>query len=244
MSTATQSIREIVSKQPSAAGIFHRFDIDLCLQADLSLEGACQELQLSVDQVLEKLDDAAVSERGGEASDPANLSLNRLIQHIVRVHHRQVRQILPGLAEMASKVAAKTIDCAPELVKMAELVENLRNEMHEHIEKEERVLFPFISQMDQESIVAYPAAHTCFRSITHPIFMMEQEHESADHIMAELIAVTNHFKTPSWACATHIALYSELNKYESDFKQHVHLENDILFPRAIQLEAELKTRNS
>ncbi|MGB7267628.1 MAG: DUF542 domain-containing protein, partial [Terracidiphilus sp.] len=87
MSTATQSIREIVTRQPSAAGIFHRFDIDLCMQADLSLEGACQELQLSVDQVLEKLADAEAQRCGGTASDPENLSLSRLIQHIVRVHH-------------------------------------------------------------------------------------------------------------------------------------------------------------
>jgi regulator of cell morphogenesis and NO signaling len=243
MPTAIQSIREIVATQPSAAGIFHRFDIDLCLQADLSLEGACRELQLSVDQVLEKLADADVKERGGEALDPADISLCRLIQHIVRVHHLSVRQVLPGLAEMGSKVAAKKRDRAPELVKLAALLEKLRGDMYAHIEKEERVLFPLITQMDQESIAAYPAAHTCFRSVTHPIFMMEQEHESADHIMAELIRVTNHFESPSWACATHIALFSGLREFEADFRQHVHLENDVLFPRAIQLEAELKARN-
>jgi regulator of cell morphogenesis and NO signaling len=97
--------------------------------------------------------------------------------------------------------------------------------------------------MDQESIVAYPPSHACFRSVTHPIFMMEQEHESADHIVAELIRPTNHFEPPSWACATHIALFSGLREFEADLKQHVHLENDVLFPRAIQLEAELKARS-
>ena len=243
MSTATQSIREIVTRQPSAAGIFYRFDIDLCLQADLSLEGACQELQLSVDQVLEKLADAEAKERGCETFDPSTLSLGRLIQHIVRAHHLQVRQVLPGLSEMASKVAAKRQDRAPELVKVAELVEKLRCEMYAHIEKEELVLFPYISQMDQESAAAYPTAHICFRSVTHPIFVMEQEHESADHIMAELVRVTNHFEPPSWACATHIALFAGLRAFEANLKQHVHLENVVLFPRAIQLEAELKARN-
>jgi regulator of cell morphogenesis and NO signaling len=243
MSTATQSIREIVNRQPSAAGIFHRFDIDLCVQADLSLEGACRELQLSIDQVLEKLADAEAKERGAEASDPATLSPGRLIQHIVRVYHLSVRQTLPALAEMAARVAAKKRDRVPELVKVAELVEQLHGEMHAHIEKEERVLFPFILQMEQESIVAYPAAHACFRSVTHPIFMMEQEHEAADHILAELIRVTNYFQPPSWACATYTALYAGLGKYEAEFRQHVHLENDVLFPRAIQLEAKLKARS-
>ena len=243
MPTSTQSIREIVTQHPSSARVFHRFDIDLCLQADLSLEGACQELQLSVDQVLEKLTDSEAQERGGIASDPATLSLARLIQHIVRIHHHCVRQELPRLAEMALKLAATRGDRAPELAKVAELIEKLRGEMYTHIQKEEQVLFPFISQMDQESIVAYPPSHACFRSVTHPIFMMEQEHESADHIVAELIRLTNHFELPSWACATHIALFSGLRDFEADLKQHVHLENDVLFPRAIQLEAELKVRD-
>ena len=243
MPTSTQSIREIVTQYPSSARVFHRFDIDLCLQADLSLEGACQELQLSVDQVLEKLTDSEAQERGGIASDPATLSLARLVQHIVRIHHHCVRQELPRLAEMALKLAATRGDRAPELAKVAELIEKLRGEMYTHIQKEEQVLFPFISQMDQESIVAYPPSHACFRSVTHPIFMMEQEHESADHIVAELLHLTNHFEPPSWACATHIALFSGLREFEADLRQHVHLENDVLFPRAIQLEAELKVRS-
>ena len=243
MPTSTQSIREIVTQYPSSAKVFHRFDIDLCLQADLSLEGACQELQLSVDQVLEKLTDSEAQERDGMASDPATLSLARMVQHIVRIHHHCVRQELPRLAEMALKLAATRGDRAPELAKVAELIEKLRGEMYTHIQKEEQVLFPFISQMDQESIVAYPPSHACFRSVTHPIFMMEQEHESADHIVAELIRLTNHFEPPSWACATHIALFSGLREFEADLRQHVHLENDVLFPRAIQLEAELKVRS-
>src|ERR1700757_4916311 len=107
MSTATQSIREIVTRLPSAASIFHRFDIDLCLQADLTLDEACRELQLSVDQVIEKLTDAEVHGRGGAALDPANVSLRRLIQHIVRVHHHSICQELPRLAEMASQVATR-----------------------------------------------------------------------------------------------------------------------------------------
>lgn len=243
MPTSTQSIRDIVKQYPSSARVFHRFDIDLCLQADLSLEGACQELQLSVDQVLEKLTDSEAHERGGMASDPATLSLTRLVQHIVRSHHLCVRQELPRLAEMAMKLAATRADRAPELTKVAELIEQLRGKMYTHIQKEEQVLFPFISQMEQESIIAYPPSHACFRSVTHPIFMMEQEHQSADHIVDDLIDLTNHFETPSWACATHIALFSGLREFEADLKQHVHLENDVLFPRAIQLEAELKVRS-
>ena len=219
MPTSTQSIREIVTQHPSSAKVFHRFDIDLCLQADLSLEGACQELQLSVDQVLEKLADSEAKEPGGSAIDAATLPLARLIQHIVRIHHHCVRQELPRLADMASKVATTRGDRAPELARVAELIDQLRCEMYAHIQKEEQVLFPFISQMDQESIIAYPTTHACFRSVSHPIFMMEQDHESADHIVAELIRLTNHFEPPSWACATHVALFTGLRDFEADLRQ-------------------------
>ena len=243
MSASTQSIREIVIKQPSSAKVFHRFDIDLCLQADLSLEGACKELHLSVDQVLEKLDDAEAQERGGVTLDPATLPLGRLVRHIVRVHHHCVRQELPRLAEMASKVATERSDRTPELARIAELIEQLRGEMYAHIQKEEQVLFPLILQMDQETIVASLPTHACFHSVAEPIFSMRQEHESIHHIVAILVYLTSHFQAPSWACTTHITLFSGLRDFEANLRQHVHLENDVLFPRTIQLEAELRARS-
>jgi regulator of cell morphogenesis and NO signaling len=242
MPTSTQSVREIVATQPSAAKVFQRFDIDLCSQAEKSLDGACAELQLSVDQVLEKLADAETQELGGPAVDPACLPIGRLIQHIVRVHHQYVRQELPRLAEMAQKLAAKRSDRAPELKNVEELLEELRTDMLAHIQKEEQVLFPFMSQMDHDSIIVYPPAHTCFRSVAQPVSKMMQEHESANHIVAELRRITLGFQPPAWACATHIALFAGLSEFEADLKQHVHLENDVLFPRAIELEAELNSR--
>src|ERR1035437_308287 len=154
MPTSTQSISEIVSTQPSAATIFLRFDIDLCSQADESLDQACAELQLSVDQVLEKLADAEAEASGAAPVDPASLLIGRLIQHIVRIHHQCVRQELPRLAEMARKLAAKRSDRAPELKNVEALLEELRADMFAHIQKEEQVLFPFIAEMDQDSTVA------------------------------------------------------------------------------------------
>ena len=242
MPTSTQSIREIVATQPSAARIFERFDIDLCSQAENSLDCACAELQLSIDQVLEKLANAEAQEEGHLPVDPATLPTERLIQQIVRVHHQYIRQELPRFAEMAQKLADKRSDRAPELKAVVELLEELRAEMLKHIQKEEQVLFPFIAQMDQESIVVYPPARACFRSVSHPIFMMEQEHESANRIVAELRQLTIGFEPPEWACATHIALFAGLREFETDLKQHVHLENDILFPRAIEMEGILNHR--
>jgi regulator of cell morphogenesis and NO signaling len=240
MPTSTQSIREIVSTQPSAAQIFLRFDIDLCAHADESLNEACAELQLSVDQVLEKLADAEAI--GAAPVDPASLPVGRLIQHIVRVHHQRVRQELPGLAEMAHKLAAKRGDRAPELKSVEALAEELRADLFSHIQKEEQVLFPFISEMAENTTVGTPSPHECFGSVARPISMMMQEHESAGRTMVELRRLTNGFEPPAWACATHIALYGGLRAFELDLEQHVHLENDVLFPRAIEMEAALNRR--
>ena len=96
------------------------------------------------------------------------------------------------------------------------LLEKLHAEMLAHIQKEEQVLFPFIAQMDQDSIVTYPPAHACFRSVSFPIFMMEQEHESANHIMGELRNLTRGFEPPEWGCITHIALFAGIREFESD----------------------------
>lgn len=242
MPASTQSIREIVATQSSAAAVLERFDIDLCSHADESLHQACAELQLSVDQVLEKLADAEASEAGAAPADPAGLSVSRLIQHIVRVHHQRVRQELPRLTAMAHELAAKHGAHAPELKNVDALLEELRAEMFSHIQKEEQILFPFIAQMDQELRGSCSPAQACFRSVAQPISMMEREHHSAIHIVAQIHSLTNGFEPPAWACATHVAFYSGLRAFEIDLAQHVHLENDVLFPRAMALEAELNSR--
>src|SRR5215475_8607158 len=107
MSTATQSIREIVTAEPSAAAVFERFEIDLCSRADEQLEQACAALQLSVEQVLEKLADAEARAHGAAAPDLEGYSMGRLIQHIVRTHHQTVRQELPRFVDLSQRIAMK-----------------------------------------------------------------------------------------------------------------------------------------
>ena len=242
MPTLTQSIREIVSNQSSAAAVLQRFDIDLCSRAGESLKQACAELQLSVDQVLEKLSDAAAKENGAAPADLASYSLNRLIQHIVRTHHQYVRCELPRLAEMAHKLTGKHGDRAPELKEVETLLDALRAEMFAHFQKEEQVLFPFIAQMEEATAGFASPARACFQTVAQPVSMMLREHRSAEGLVAQMRGLTNEFKTPTWACPTHIALYAGLGQFERDLRQHVHLEDDILFPRAIEMESALNQR--
>jgi regulator of cell morphogenesis and NO signaling len=242
MPTATQSIREIVTAEPSAAAVFERFEIDLCSRADAQLERACAELQLSVDQVLEKLADAESRASGAISPDVASYSLTRLIQHIVRTHHQTARQELPHLAEVSQKIAGKHGEKAPQYKIVAALVEQLRAEMLAHLEKEEQVLFPYVVRLEEAAEDRSAPPHACFGSVAQPVSVMVQEHNSAERIVAELRELTNGFKAPRWACPRNSAFHAGLRAFDEDLRQHVHLENDLLFPRAIALEAELRQR--
>jgi regulator of cell morphogenesis and NO signaling len=242
MATATQSIREIVASQASAASVLRRFEIDLCSSANQSLTQACSSLQLSVDQVLEKLAAAEAEREGAPPVDPASMSLEKLVQYIVRRHHRLVRQELPRLAALAHKLAAKHGEHTPELVAVEKLMDELHGEMIAHIEEEENVLFPYVVNLDQHCGLALPAASSCFCRVSQPVRMMMNEHETALRILDELRSLTNEFTAPEWACATHISFHTGLRAFEKDLKQHIFVEDEVLFPRAVELEESIDSR--
>lgn len=242
MLNSTQSIREIVSTQASAAAVLMRFEIDIRSHAGESLRQACAELQLSVDQVLEKLSDAAANEDGAAPTDFAGYSLTRLIQHIVRTHHQCVRRELPRLIEKAEKLAGQYDEVAPELSRVETLLQALHVEMLAHLQKEEQILFPFIAQMEEGANGCGSGARAIFDTVAQPISMMVREHESAGALVTEMRGLTSDFQQPERVCPTHLALYSGLKSFEGDLRQHVHLENDFLFPRAIEMESVLNQR--
>lgn len=236
----TQSIREIITAEPSAAAVLERFDIDLCSCANDDLDRVCAKLQLSLDQVLEKLADAQAKAHGAALPDFQALSITRLIQYIVRTHHKTVRQHLPPSVELSRRVASEVGDKAPYLHTVANLLEKLCADMLAHLQTEENVLFPHIVRMEEASEARESApAGACFSSVARPISMMMREHNSAQNIVAELRQATNGFKAPEWACPRNLALHASLAAFESDLQQHMHLENDVLFPRTIALEAQL-----
>lgn len=239
MAIAVQSIREIISSHPTAAAILQRFDIDACAHADEPLSQTCAGLQLSLEQVLEKLREDEIAGAELPSDLTAGMSPGRLIQHIVRVHHRNVRQELPRLGELAHVVAAKYGTRMPELEMIERLLEELRSDMSEHIRKEEQVLFPYIVQLDEAPLLAFRPLQQCFSHVGHPVFMMSQKHERAKLMLLELRRLTNDFKPPVWACATFLAFYEGLRLFSEQLQEHVRLENDRLFPQAIAMEAEL-----
>ena len=167
------------------------------------------------------------------------MSLEKMVQYIVRRHHLLVRQELPRLAALAHKLATKHGEHAPELIAVDRLVDQLQGELFAHIEKEENVLFPYVVHLEQNLGLARPAASASFRTISQPVRLMMNEHDGALQNFSELRGLTNEFTAPEWACATHISFHTGLRAFEKDLKQHIHLEDDILFPRAVALEDSL-----
>ena len=170
------------------------------------------------------------------------MSLEKLVQYIVRRHHTLVRQELPRLAALAHELATKHGEHAPELVAFDRLMDQLQGEMIAHLEKEENVLFPYVVHLDQHLGLARPLASSCFRRVSQPVQMMMNQHKSALRILGELRSLSNEFTAPEWACATHVSFHTGMRAFEQDLKHHIYLEDDILFPRAVELESSILSR--
>ena len=240
MSITNMPLREIATEFPAAISIFEQFEIDLCAWGDKPLSEACAGLRLSTDQVRDKLDALSVAEGG--TRDSASLSITQLIQRIVRVHHRRVRQDLPALARMAAKLANRHSGQNGPGASLAHSIQVLHADLLSHIEKEEQILFPFIAAMEEDDGLLYHSGRACFPSVREPIAAMMREHAAADRTIDELRDRTGNFEASPESCPTQRALYGGLRNFEEDLREHLHLENDILFPRTITIESELRNR--
>ena len=239
MFTATQPIRDIVAELLSAPAILARFEIDSSQSADQSLQQACSATQLSVDQVLERLEEAAIRQGGAARPDPAQLTLTRLIQYIVRVHHRYLREQLPQVIEAAQGAAMSSGGRGPESDtwnQILSLLKKLRTGLVRHFEKEEQILFPYIAQMDDDPRLACLPPCSSFKSVAEPVFVMAQEHEFVETTLREIEALLPDLD----GSVAQQAFSNSFSALKTDLDTHVHLEDYCLFPRAIGVEQAAK----
>ena len=208
MTSLTQTVREIALEQPHSIRVFERFGIDYCCGGRKPLAEACVEKQLPVDEVLAALESASNS-AAPLPVDWSQATLGKLIDHIVATHHVYVKKLLALLDE----------------------------ELIHHLGKEEHVLFPYTAKLEGALISGGAHPEACFGSIESPIAMMTSEHDAAGALVAEIRRLSDNYTTPVEACPTYHAYYDGLKEFEQDLHQHIHLENNILFPRAIAMEA-------
>jgi regulator of cell morphogenesis and NO signaling len=235
--TATKTVRELALENPNATRVFEKFGIDYCCGGKRSLEDACSAANLQVDEVLKSLQSAAASAntKDGEPNWSAGL-LSELIEGIKSKHHKYTRAEIARLRPLLEKVCAAHGERHCELLEAREKFAALAQELSMHMMKEEMVLFPYIERMEEARIEGGPILPAPFGTVKNPVATMVHEHDLAGDLLKTLQALTNAYTPPADACLSYKTLYSALAEFERDLHEHIHLENNILFPRAIEME--------
>jgi regulator of cell morphogenesis and NO signaling len=235
MTASTQTVREIALEQPTSIRVFEEFGIDYCCGGRKPLAEACVAGNVEIDAVIAALELAAKTPNI-EAESWAGKSLAALSSHIAAKHHSYVKRELPRLAQLAQKVVNRHGSTKPELPVIAATLSQLDEELTQHLAKEETILFPYIAALEESVSAGTAKPHSCFGTVANPIAMMTQEHDAAGVLIGEIRRLSGDFTTPKDACPTFHAFYDGLREFEQDLHHHIHLENNILFPRAIELE--------
>lgn len=236
---STTTLRTIALEHPATIRVFEHFQLDYCCGGNRPLGEICAEKCIAAEVVLAALAEAV--DQKPAAEDLASATSAELIRHIVQTHHAFIRSELPRLQAMAERVASKHSPIHPEASFIQRNLAQLAEELLFHLNKEERILFPYIENLERsrEENAAPPTA--CFGSVESPIRQMIHEHEGAAHLLEEMRTATRGFMPWPGACPTTAGLYYGLKAFETDLHRHVHLENNLLFPRAIALEQEALT---
>ena len=231
MIDSTTTIGSIVADDFRAAAVFQKHGIDFCCGGNRPWADACTEKGVDPQRVSDELEVALAS--GAETPRFNAWTLDFLIDYIVSNHHAYVRQAIDTLLTHTRKVADVHGENHPEAREIATVFEGVAAEMITHMAKEEQVLFPYITALvtAAKGGQAPPPAH--FGSVANPIRMMEREHESAGSAMATIRRLSHDYTPPADACTTYRVTYKELHEFEADLHRHVHLENNILFPKAL-----------
>jgi len=229
----------VVAKHPRAAAVFEKYQIDYCCGGDRPLGEACTAAGVAAGTVIEEIRRADAE--SSHDRDWMKAPLAEVIDHILVVHHGYLRAELPVLDVRIAKVAeAHRERHAKRLGELGSVFTALSDELDAHLRKEEAVLFPAIRQFEQARETGAARPVLPFGSLRNPIRVMEREHQSAGRALAEIRRLTDDYRVPADGCATFRALYEGLSQLEMDLHRHIHLENNILFPRAGGLEASFR----
>ncbi|MBS1271983.1 MAG: Iron-sulfur cluster repair protein YtfE [Candidatus Marinimicrobia bacterium] len=228
-----QTVGEIVSSDYRNAEVFKRYDIDFCCGGDIPLTQACADKDADVNAVIRDLQQVSKLETASENYDQWNLDF--LADYIVNEHHGYTKQVIPQLNAFAEKVAMVHGDRHPETRDIADIWSKMSGNMITHMQREELQLFPYIKKLVQAGDGEKPVTPPAFDSASGLITELENDHDDTGNGLAKLDRLSDRFTPPQDACNTYRALYASLQEFTAKTKEHIHLENNILFPKAIQL---------
>jgi len=239
MINSQTTVREVALQLPQSTRVFETLKIDYCCGGNQPLAQACASAGIDVDNVMQML--AEVTQSTSPVLDFQNLPLTELITHILDTHHVFTKSEMDRLQLLADKVLAAHGGNHPELVHLEELVTRLCADLKPHMFKEEQVLFPYILAMTEAAAQKRAVPFAPFGTVNNPVRMMMREHDTAGEILRELRALTSDYTVPADACISYQTLYQALENFEKDLHQHIHLENNVLFPKALELENALNS---
>lgn len=231
------TVGQLVTERPNRSRVFEQWGLDYCCGGKKPLDRVCEERGLDLQVILRDLQASDAAHTMEAQTDWSEATLTELADHIEETHHAYLRQALPRLSGLIRKVVQAHGEQHPELREVERVFLRLRDELELHTRKEEGVLFPLCRQFDAAD--APPRFHC--GSIRNPVLVMEREHDSAGQALERLRALTHDFAPPAGACNTYRAMLDGLAELTTDLHLHIHKENNILFPRAIERETALQS---
>ncbi|WP_439483364.1 iron-sulfur cluster repair di-iron protein [Cyclobacterium plantarum] len=234
--TNQETIGALVAKDYRLATVFESFGIDFCCKGNRSIEKACEKQKINSQTVWAAVNKMLESSTDG-MHDFNFWPLDLLADYIEKKHHRYVEDRIPLLQQYLDKLCKVHGNAHPELFEITELFNQSAGDLTAHMKKEEFILFPYVRKMakDQE-IPASEQAKPHFGTVKNPIRMMMDEHENEGDRFEKIAALTSDFTPPGDACSTYRVTFALLDEFKTDLHQHIHLENNILFPKAIEME--------
>lgn len=229
----SQTLAQIVTNDHRSASVFEKYNLDFCCKGKRSLAQACKEQNISIEELLPKLE--TISTKSDTTFRYDKFSLTELTDYIVSTHHNYIKMQSPQIFSWLQKVALKHGDRHPELRKIVDIFSIVKADMEDHMRKEELILFPRIKELERYMKTSKGQVNLNLTYLQSPIYMMETEHEQAGSMMNEIRNLTHNYTPPHDACMTYKLSFAALHEFEEDLHRHVHLENNVLFPKAVTL---------
>ncbi len=233
--SSTTPVREIALEMPESTRILEKMKIDYCCGGDKPLGEACATAGVNVDDLMRMLEGVKTESSNGSTSFQ-NSTLVELITHILDKHHVYTKDEMTRLQALSEKVLSAHGQNHPELTEIRQQLHLLCADLTQHMFKEEQILFPYITELEKSATQNRPAPFAPFGTVNNPIRMMMVEHDTAGDFLRELRKLSSDYTVPADACISYQTFFKALEAFEQDLHQHIHLENNLLFPRAIALE--------
>lgn len=232
------NIGKIVAENYKAASVFKQYGIDFCCNGNRTIESACRKKQIDPDKLLTELQEAVALKSTGEI-DFKSFPPDLLADYIEKTHHRYVEKKIIEITPYLNRIVQVHGENHPELLVVEQLFQQSAGDLTAHMKKEELVLFPYIRRLVQSQLSGSTKSDTPLGTIAEVIARMEQDHEAEGERFRSISELTDNYNPPADACNTYRVTFSLLHEFEEDLHRHIHLENNILFPKAIELEKTL-----